>query len=92
MTDTSVPYLGSDQYDIQFIVHPNGCPGFVVIPRAIAVPVAEDVDVNCLSNEIQNVTQPNHSILHDSSSSDEDDWLLYIVSHPLFENDNIFIV
>ena len=74
MTDSSVPYLGSDQYDIQFIVHPNGCPGLVVIPKPIAVPVAEEeVHVNQCISEEQNVTQTNHVTINDSSSSSDED-------------------
>ena len=70
--------LDSDLYNVKFIVHPNGCPGFVVIQEEVSVPVAEDtpVDERLEGSGIVNVSVPTRFVPMNSdfdlSSDDED--------------------
>ena len=70
--------LDSDLYDVKFIIHPNGCPGFVVIPVEVAVPVAEDatVEEGLKGSGLVNVSVPTRFDAKnpdvDLSSDDED--------------------
>jgi len=69
--------LGSDLYDVKFIIHPNGCPGFIVIPK-VAVPVAEytAVEEGLKGSGLVNVSMPTRFVPMNSdfdlSSDDED--------------------